>query len=84
MPRIANKSLVARDFLATPDSPGVIERQSVPGAPRQVLPRCIIVETRECDAITRQDLPSRQIFPGITCRSVAARRAQKPAIYRAF
>jgi hypothetical protein len=84
MPRIANKSLVARDFLATPDSPVVIERQSVPRTPRQVLPRCIIFETRECDAITRQDLPSRQIFPGITCRGMSAPQPQKSPIYGAF
>jgi hypothetical protein len=82
--RIANKSLIAHDFLAAGDSLAATERQSMPRTPRQVLPRCIVFGTRKSDAITRQDLPSRQIFPGITCRGMSAPRPQKSAIYRAF
>jgi hypothetical protein len=84
MPRAIDKRLISRDFFFERDLRMVRERQTVPRAGRQVLPRGRDARVHASDAITRQVLPHRQIFPGRTCRITPAAKAQKPAIYRAF
>jgi len=84
MPCAINKRLIKRDFFFERDLRAVRERQTVPRAGRQVLPRGRHARMQSRDAIARQVLPYRQIFPGRTCRIASVMDAQKPAIYRAF
>jgi len=84
MPHVMSKCLIKRDFFGEGVAPGEMPRQTVPITGGQVLPHGKRVSARFSDAIARQVLPPRQIFPGRTCRNAAATHVWKSAIHRAF
>jgi hypothetical protein len=84
MTHAINKRLIQRGFFCGRDSRAAIERQTVPRSGRQVLPHGSHAHSPKSEAITRQVLPVRQIFPGRSCRATRTSDAKKSAIYRAF
>jgi hypothetical protein len=82
--RAIDKCLIQRDFFFACDSRTGVERQTMPRLGRQVFPRGTHAHHATSDAITRQSLPTRQIFLGRTCRATSAVNANLSAIYLAF